>query len=442
MAQRWKVKPKGIPTVRRNGWWVPKPAGGKGGGNKPGGPPRGGTPSGTRRSDAINKLPPREWVGSEGLFGSWKKEPRLNPEQYEWMLNPENKRWFARPRTELTGLGVQEKADIRAFDAQTGAQDERIRLAYENYANQSAADRDAGAKAFGDLARAGAAGYMDSTAGAAPDPYGGGGQMPNLSQAERALPGVLSLGAREESVARSGRSMFAMNQLPTIARSEGLTTRERWQTQRSGQRREQISGYRQSQAEADEGRRERASDLRDQNLDFLGQYLGVQGRSAVAAGNNASREAIANQRNQGANADRAAKLEIEAARLENQAQIARDRNLTSRANTLDRIAAQKRKDAQKARKGGLSNSDKRQLTKRAREMWEGIPRKVTGPDGKQTTEYLQYSFVEIVRELQAAGASRSQATMIARNVTGNQSSTLGSSAPGSASGSPVGGWFS
>lgn len=61
-------------------------------------------------------------------------------------------------------------------------------------------------------------------------------------------------------------------------------------------------------------------------------------------------------------------------------------------------------------------------------MWDGIPRKVQGPDGKSVTEYLQYDYAEIVRELQAMGAPKARATKIARQITGRGGGT-GATAP-------------
>lgn len=405
---RWAQKPKGFPTVkvRQDGkdWWV-----------KPGtaGAPRSAPRGGTRAAQPRTKLPPREYVGSPGLIGSWGKEPRLNPDQYEWTINPETGRWWARPRTELTGLSPQQRADIGQFDRTTEAQRQRITDVYNQYANQAAADRDQGAAALGRLANLSAAGFTDTVSGPVPGPYGQA-PGPSLSQAERALPGVLAQGAREGQAAQSAQTIAALNQLPTVARSEGLTAAERFAAERLGQRQEAIGGYREQQAKAAEAAAEQAF----RNRQLQATLAIAQGGQAVDLEGIRSRERVAGQ-------DRVAKLKAERARLATQYRIAQERNLTSRANTLDRLIAQKdqqiaKAQADRAKQRRLKPSDLRALTKRAREMWDGIPRTITDEQGQRRTEYLQYSFSEIVRELQAMGAPRARAMKIARQVTGQQ----------------------
>jgi len=403
---RWKAKPKGFATIKKGGYWV-----------KPqrevsaprGGTPRGGTASTTTRTAALNKLPPRDYVGSEGLIGSWKKEPRLNPDQYEWQLNPENNRWFARPRTETTGLDFQQRADLSAFDRQTGAQSERIGEAYSNYATQASADRDAGAKAFGTLANLSASGYTDATSGSAPGPYGAVQGRP-LSQAEQALPGVLAQGARESNAAAGAQSLFALSQIPTLARDAGVTAQSGYTATRQGQRSEFLSSARETAEIKAAALSKTHSDLRAQNLSLLGKKIGAGTtlKTAKIRANTAKN-------------DRAAKLGIEAAKLRNQAEIARERNLVSRANTLDNLAAKKEAAAKKAKKASLTPATQRAWTKRAREMWDGVPRTTTDANGDSVKEYVQYSSDEILRELMASGATRAQAIRIARLVTNHRS---------------------
>jgi hypothetical protein len=405
---RWAQKPKGFATVkvRQDGkdWWV-----------KPGtaGAPRSTPPGGTPAAQRRNRLPPREYVGSPGLIGSWGRQPRLNPDQYEWTINPETGRWWARPRTELTGLSPQQRADIGQFDRTTEAQRQRITDVYNQYAQAAAADRDAGAAALGKLANLSAAGFTDTVSGPVSGPYGQA-PGPSLSQAERALPGVLAQGAREGQAARSAQTIAALNQLPTVARSEGLTAAERFLAERLGQRQEAIGGYREQQAKAAEARAEQAF----RNRQLQATLAIAQGGQAVDLEGIRSRERVARQ-------DRLAKMKAERAKLATQLRIARENNLTSRANTLDRLIAQKdqqiaKAQADRAKQRRLKPSDLRALTKRAREMWDGIPRTITDEQGQRRTEYLQYNFAEIVRELQAMGAPRARAMQIARQVTGQQ----------------------
>jgi len=411
---RWKVKPKGFATIRKGGYWIRPQASAPASGT-----PTGGTAATSTRTAALNKLQPREYVGSEGVIGSWKKEPRLNPDQYEWTQNPDNGRWFARPRNELTGLDPQARADVGAFDRTTAAQQQRIQDVYSQYATQAAADRDAGAQAFGTLANLSGAGYQAPVQGQASGPYGSIAPA-GVSAAQQQLPGVMAQGAREGSVAARASTLFGLSQLPTVARDTGAQQLQKFTTDRTANRGELISGYREQAGEAAAAaseqqfnRQKLAAELRSQNLSLLGKKIGAS-TTLQTAGIRANT----------AKDDRAAKLATDAAKLRTQAQIARERNLTSRANTLDNLAAKKEKEAAKAK--GPKTTDQRAWAKRAREMWDGIPRSVTGEDGKKVTEYLQYDVNEIIRELQAQGATRAQAIKIARLVSNQQPATVSS----------------
>lgn len=325
MAQaRWRAKPKGFATVKRGEWWVRPPGAAGTGAAQP--------------NPARNRLPPREYVGSQGLIGSWRREPRLNPDQYEWTINPETGRWWARPRTELTGLSPQQRADIAQFDRTTEAQRQRIIDAYDRYAQQAAADRDAGAAALGKLANLSAAGFTDTVSGQAYGPYGPV-HGASLSQAEQALPGVLAQGAREGQAARSAQTIAALNQLPTVARSEGLTAAERFLADRLGQRQEAIGEYRGQQAKAAEAAAEQA--FRNRQLQATLRI--AQGGQAVDLEGIRSRERVAA-------ADRQAKLTSDIARLQTQLRIARENNRTKLATQLEKQIAKKREQRQKVQR--------------------------------------------------------------------------------------------
>lgn len=410
---RWRKKPSGVATVRRGKWWVPKDS-----------TPAGGTAAATTRTQAQNRLVPREFAGDPTVFGNWKYEPRLNPDQYEWTQN-EFGRFFARPRNELTGLPSYARADVKGFDAQTGAQQQRITDAYNAYATQAAQDAAAGAANLGSLASLSGQGFTDTISGSASGPYGQVAPT-SLSQAERALPGVLSQSARQGSAAQSAQTIAGLNQLPTLARAQGLTAGEQYTTQRQGQRSDLIQGYRKQQSDAEAAAAE---------TDFKNQQL--QATLAIAQGEQANTRRGQTLSAQTADKDRSAALYKEAARLRQEAQLARENNKLQRWKTLMSQADAKQKAGDKAK---VSNSDLRQMTKRAREMWDGVPRTVTedytdangNAKTRNRTEYVQYNFTEIVRELMAMGAPRSRATAIARQVTGNATGTLPSSAAGTA----------
>lgn len=253
------------------------------------------------------KLTPTGFVNTPGVKGPFGKPPRLNPDQWEVTQN-EYGQYFARPRTELTGLDPQSVADIKGFDRQTGAQEQRITQSYDAYATQAGADRDAGAAALGNLARLSAAGFADASSGQpAPGPYGGVA-APGLSVAERALPGVLAQGARETSAARSAQTIAGMNQLPTLARSEGLGARTSYTATRQAKRTDFVSGLRELIAEQQSAaaaaaakesqfRRTAALQARGQNLGLIGNQLGSQTTLATNAQDNATTIATTNANN-------------------------------------------------------------------------------------------------------------------------------------------------
>ena len=371
---QWTVKPTKFATVQKtvNGKkvWV-KPA-----------KPSGGTVASTPRSAAVNRLVPRDYVGSEGVVGPYTSEPRLNPDKYEWAKNPENGKWFARPINELTGLNPQQRADIKASDAQTTAQSQRIQQAYNDAATATAADAASTQSALQGLAAARGSGY------AAADPTGQ----------------VLGQAARDSSAASFAPTIASLGRQAGVMRDSGLTNLQTFLAAAQKQRTDTIAGYRNAQQEA-------ATAARDSNLKYLSDLAGNKTDLAKAKLSSDTSLATAQLRADTAEKDRAAKLRVEAAKIEAQVKIAKERGQTQRAENLQKRADAKRKLARRA-----SNSDLRQWTERARSMWEGIPRTVAGADGKNTTQYLQYSAKEIVNELIAMGATPQRAKLIASNV--------------------------
>jgi hypothetical protein len=217
---------------------------------------------------------PDTFIGSEGVRGGFVNiTPRLNPDEYEFAQNRVGVT-YARPRTEFTGLAPQNVADVKAFDQLTNLQGHRITSAYDAYAQQAGADRDRATQALGDLARLAGQG-MTPTVGT------------GLSATEKALSGVIGSTASAESAARSSQTIADLNQLPTVARSEGLGASEAFRATRYGQRQEMLTGLRAAQAEAEAAaaaqaaeesqfNRTLASQVRGQNLDLLGQLGGQQ----------------------------------------------------------------------------------------------------------------------------------------------------------------------
>lgn len=294
---------------------------------------------------------PRAWVGSSGLMGSWAKEPRLDPTRYEWTKN-ENGRWFARPRTELTGLNDQQTADIHAYDRQSADQAARISAAYQALGTQADATAAATQRSLTDLTAARGAGY------AAADPTGA----------------VLGQAARDSAAASTAPIIAGVGRTPTLARDAGQTSLDSWMAQRLADRTSTIAGYRNAMQSA-------ATAAREQNLKYLSDVAGNKTDLAKA-------QISADTATQ----DRSARLHIEAAKLEQQAQIARDRNQTQRAIALDKAAAAKRKDARAA---GQQRKDIVRRDAKALGLVQHLAGGIANPDGSRTV----YSYEEIVQNL-------------------------------------------
>jgi hypothetical protein len=355
MAERWRERPTGFSTVRRGNWWV-----------RPGqatAPVPGGRAAAAPRSAAINRLVPREWTGSEGILGSYAREPRLDPNRYEWQQNPENNRWFARPRTELTGLDPQARADVAAFDSQGQQQSTRIQSSFDQFVQEAEANRAQTTAGLTGLAGAVGAGYMQSDPTAAA-----------LQGTSRAIASASALPAAAR-----------LSDAPLVARSEGISRLQDFLGQRREQRAGLISGYRQQQAEAEAARAERAAELRGQNLQHLGRVLTGETQLATA-----------NIRAETATQDRAAKLRIAAETLRNRAEIARANNQTSRANALDRLAAQREEAARKEQ--AKRNTNRKEIARRnaqALGLAQQLRRGQLNEDGTRTI----FTFEEIVSNL-------------------------------------------
>jgi hypothetical protein len=217
---------------------------------------------------------PDTFIGSEGVRGGFVNiQPRLNPDEYEFAQNRVGVT-FARPRTEFTGLDPQSVADIKQFDQMTDLQGNRIDQAYNAYANAASADRDRATQALGDLARLAGSGFTPT-------------QGMGLSEAERSLTPIMGMAAAGTSAAQSAQTIADLNQLPTVARSEGVNANATFRATRLGQRQDMLNALRTAAAESaaeaaklahdeDQFNRTLASQVRGQNLDLLGQLGGQQ----------------------------------------------------------------------------------------------------------------------------------------------------------------------
>jgi hypothetical protein len=213
---------------------------------------------------------PDIFLGDPTVQGGYRNpNPALNPNDWETAQNRVGIT-YARPRTEFTGLDPQDAADLKSFDRLTEAQAGRIQGAYDQYATQSAADRDRATQALGDLARLAGSGFS------APQGWG-------LSSAETVLPAIQAENATAQSFGRSATTLADMNSLPTVARSEGLGAMENFRATRLGQRQDALETIRKNQADAQQAaleaelkRQDLAAQLRGQNLNLLGAFAGNQ----------------------------------------------------------------------------------------------------------------------------------------------------------------------
>ena len=414
MAARWKAKPQGFTTVRKDGWWVrpgdasARPAG---------------TPAAAPRSAAVNRLVPREWQGSQGVLGGYAKEPRLDPNRYEWTQNPENNRWFARPRTELTGLDPQMRADVASFDQQGNDQSARIQSSFDQFVKEAEANRAATTAGLTGLAGAVGAGYMASDPTAA------------------ALQGTTRATAQASALPVAAR----LSDAPLVARSEGVSRLQDFLGQRREQRAGLISDYRGQQSEAAAAQAETAAELRGQNLEHLGKVLagkvdleeaGIRAETATTVATtraqtaenarktklytdlerirqqdtNNRRSTAAQLRGQNmqylksvlgsetANNDRAAKLVTAALTIRQRADAARAQGKTSRANALDKLALQRELAAKKANGPAMTPKDRQKRQRdnaKALGLAQQLKRGTLNDDGTRTI----YTFEEIVSNL-------------------------------------------
>lgn len=348
-----------------------------------------------QRTQQRNALLPESFLGSPNVRGPYTAPPRLNPEQFETAQNQAG-RYFARPVTELTGLNPQQRADVGRFDKLTEAQAGQIQGAYGTAAQASEANRAASAAELTALAGAAGAGY------AASDP----------------TASVLGQAARQGAVANVTPAIAGLARSPDILRSEGLTNVGQFRTQRLGQRQETIAGYRTAQQEA-------AAAAREQDLKTMLDLLGIQSdlglgqlqyqtQLAAAGIQSETNLAESQQRARTADADRAARLDVEAAKLMQQAGLARERNQLDRELKLTELAQNKREKARAFRQEDQRNRSA--WSQRAFDMYRGLP--IENPDG--TTAYDQYSLNEIYRDLISRGAPPNVAREISRQVTGER----------------------
>lgn len=386
-------------------------------------------PTGELSDAQRSAIQPREWQGSEGLIGPWTREPRLNPDQYEWTVNEFGK-WFARPRTELSGLNTQQRADIQRSDQIAKDTEGRLAGVWNNAAQASEKNR---------AATAGEITALTGLMGSAQNPTDPTGQ-------------VLSSNARASTVPVVANTISNMASMPDVMRETGANATSQFAANYGATRAENIAAYRNAMQEA-------AAASREQNMKYLMDMLGIQARMAEtqlqsetnlaqtgmqvegqaqrAELDSQTRLGLAGLQYKNAAADRAARMRAKAADIEKAIRIAEMNNNTSRANALTKQATALRTAAAKLTEQGKRENEKNldKWTEQARKMWDGLPKDVTeeytavvpvpGKPGETRTEtrtrtvkkFVQYDHGEIVRYLRGAGATPQQAARIASSVT-------------------------
>lgn len=365
MARRWRTDP-GLPAEKwdveqRGGWFyaTPKPKKGKA---KPAATPK-------------PKLPPLEFLGDPSLRGSYKKEPALNPN--EWLSTQgRDGRWYAVRQTELTGLGPQYTAQVKAYDTQTQGQGQRIQQAYDAQANDAQAREAVNRQALADYAR---------NTGVVQNP-----NDPTAVAVGRAMG--------QSNAAAGGPEVVRGLDLPTVLRASGASALERFRAQRSTDRTAMLTGMRSAIAEETAARDKAAADLRDQNLRTLVALSGQDASTqrALLSGN----VQLAGQQAANDRAQLASQTSI---------QNTQTREAGQDRRTAANIEAARRKNAAALKAKGFTPETRRMLSDSALKMVRGVS--VTQPDG--TKGILKYSYKEVYDWLVSAGAPPKAARQIA-----------------------------
>ena len=325
--------------------------------------------------------PPLTFKGDDTLRGGWKNQQDLNPENWVQEKGLDG-RYYAVKRTELTGLDPTSKATIRDFDTQTTGQLGQITGAYDQYANDTQTLEANRRQALADYARN--SGFVQN-----PDD-------PTAAAVGRAVG--------QSATAAGGPDVVRGLDLPAVLRAAGQSQATGYQAQRTGQRAELLGGLRQAMAEQEAARQKAASDLRGQNLTLLSTLAGQDAstqRALIGANTQLAGIDAQNQRTaatiEGQNARTAATLDSQERR------------------TLAKIQENRKVAAAKAKAKRNDPTKLKDLAKQARKMAEGIPYQ-----GKGGTQYIVYTYGEVVRWLMSAGLNQAQASRIADGTPGLQ----------------------
>ena len=325
------------------------------------------------REERIAKLIPRDFIGYEGVSPAYRFRPRVDESKFVIGTNAAG-RFFTRPRTELEGLDVNQRASIGRFDERTNAQVGQIEGAYQGLASDfnNLADQSA--------ARLGSLGSLIGT----------GHSQAQVAGAARTSEGEQNIGQAQTDVNKdiaSAQSAVAIGQSglrAPAALEAGQRAVTGFRTDRANSRFEAIEGMRaanaEAAAEADRFARELAAQIRGQDMQAIVQQIsqtGQNSRAQVAAAT--------------ADADREANLQVELAQLRQDLEIAVLNNDTDLAQTIQQqIGAYEREllkeDGKNGRAaaGGSRNMGKVRDNYR-KSLLKDLTNSQTTPDGVNQT---------------------------------------------------------
>ena len=364
-----------------------------------------GAPKPPKLPTGISKLPtnelPSNFVNRSGVVGGWKDIPvNMNPADWEFEQNRAG-RWFARPVDEMTGLDTATRQQFTNFDNTTNANKTYLTSRVDAAGANANADADAAAKRMASL------GNLVSTGIGNPEIAGAQARLAVNSAALANADGAAGVGlARDAAETRLANYTAARS-----AQREGGLASARNAVQQAAV--EQAKFQYQQEKDA----KDLAARLRGQSLGLLSDKLQIEGQNSRAQ--LASDTDLAQT-----NANNRTRLEIEAAKLQLQAQKLAEKGQAAAAKKKEKAAAAKLKVSQKARADA---------TKMIDQMWgQGIADDAQGTnwrplDVNYITNWVARQFPalnkEVVRQLvteraQFAGSNLGYQDYFMRNPLG------------------------
>lgn len=353
----WKQKPSLDPAK----WNVTKLGGGKGWtatrkAGAPAAPPKPKLPTGTTMP--LNELP-SNFVNRSGVVGGWKEIPvTMNPSDWEFSQNRAG-RYFARPVDEFTGLDEGTRRQVGQFDADTAANRTYLQSRVEAAGANANADAEAAARRMASLGNLASTGVGD----------------PEIAAAQARMLGT------QASLANADQ-----NRTVGLARDAAETRLANYDVARRAQRSAGLADARnavqQAAVEQAKFQYQQEKDAKDLAARLRGQSLGLLSDKLQIEGQNQRAQLSADTDIATTNATLRTKLEIEAAKLQLQAQKLADKGQTAAADKKKKVAAAKLRE---------SNTARRQAGTQIEKMMRGIT--IKQADGSEAL--VQYTPAEI-----------------------------------------------